>query len=162
VGLLASLQDGGFSTWIRESSWAMFAFLIVHTISMGFLVGTGATIGLRILGIAPGVPLSRLARFTPVMMVGFVVAVISGVLLLIGYPAKAITNPVFYLKLALLTAAIIIFKSTARRLFSDARFDAGPLPAREKILAAACLLLWAGTLTAGKFLAYTHRVLLLY
>ena len=77
-------------------------FLVVislHAIGMGFLAGTACMINLRLLGVAPSVPLARLAAFLPVAWLALVVNAVSGMLLLIGYPTKALTNPVFYLKL---------------------------------------------------------------
>src|SRR5262245_106292 len=103
MAFLIWLQDSVFSTWTRESDWALFAFLIVHTIGMGFLVGTGIVVDLRIIGFVQRIPLSLCARFVRVMAYGLTAAVASGILLVISYPAKALTNPVFYLKLTLLT-----------------------------------------------------------
>ena len=61
--------------------------------------GLAAVLDLRILGVARGVPLVEFGRFRPVLWGGFWVNAVSGVLLLVGYPTKALTNPVFYLKL---------------------------------------------------------------
>lgn len=155
--LLRALQDSAFSTWMRESDWAIFAFLIFHTLGMGVLVGTGVIVNLRILGAARELPLSRLARLIPLMWIGLAVAICSGVLLVIGYPAKALTNPWFYVKLTLLASAIALTRLFAKRLFGDAA-----APPWAKVAAFACTLLWLGGLTAGKFLPYTNRVLLLY
>jgi hypothetical protein len=159
MDLLRALQDGAFSTWIRESDWAIFAFLIVHTLGMGVLVGTGVIVNLRILGAAPQLPLPRLARLIPLMWLGLAVAICSGVLLVIGYPAKALTNPWFYVKLTLLTSAITITRIFAKRLFTESVLAT---PRWAKIAAFACTVLYLGGLTAGKFLPYTNRVLLLY
>ena len=46
-------------------------------------------------------------RYYRAMWAGFWVNAFSGVLLLIAYPTKALTNPVFYLKLALIAVAIV-------------------------------------------------------
>ncbi len=158
---LVWIQDSAFSTWIRESDWALFAFLIVHTISMGFLVGAGIAMDLRILGIAPRVPLALFARLVPVVECGLILAICSGVLLVVGYPAKAITNPIFYLKLALVTASLLLMRALVR-FFANPRSDADVAPNRIKALATLGLLLWFSAVTAGKFLPYTHKVLLVY
>src|SRR5689334_15860005 len=103
------IEQSGLSVWLRESpSLLVFpTVLILHTIGMGFLVGTNAAIDLRIMGFAPGVPILTMQRFFPVMRVGLWVNIFSGVLLLIAYPTKALTNPVFYLKLFLICAALL-------------------------------------------------------
>jgi hypothetical protein len=156
------IQDSPFSTWTRESDWALFAFLIVHTIGMGFLVGTGIVIDLRILGFARRIPLSLMARFLPIMIYGLITAIASGILLVISYPAKALTNPLFYIKLTIILVALLFTRTLARRLFADSRLDAGETPNWAKAIAVLCMLLWIAGLTSGKFLAYTNKMLLLY
>lgn len=149
---IAWVQDSGFATWVRESSWAIFAALIVHTLSMGLLVGTGLAIDARVLGIGRRIPLTGLRQVRPLMAWALPFVAASGLVLVIGYPAKALTNPLFYAKLAILAAAFGITWALARP-------DLRP---RARGLAALSLPLWAAGLTAGKFLAYTHKMLLVY
>ncbi len=162
MAFLLWLQDSAFSTWTRESDWALFAFLIVHTIGMGFLVGTGIAVDLRLLGIAPRVPLPALTRFMPIIGYGLIAAIASGILLVISYPAKALTNPLFYIKLAVLTTALLLTRALVRRVSVDACLDSVAPPTRSRVIAIVCLFLWIGGLTAGKFLAYTNKMLLVY
>src|ERR1700743_3760764 len=108
----AGVEASALSTWIREST-SVFAFpsiLTLHTIGMGFVAGLNGAVDLRILGIAPAVPLLELRRFFPLMWLAFWLNFVSGVLLLIGYPTKAITNPVFYLKLAFIALGVIMLR----------------------------------------------------
>jgi hypothetical protein len=142
------LQDLAFSTWIRESDWAIFAFLIVHTLAMGALAGTGMLLALRTLGIAVAIPQSTLTTLFPVMRWGVAIAIVSGLLLVCGYPAKALTNPLFYAKLSLIVVAWVM------------THKAYALQRRE--LAIAALILWPCAIAAGKFLAYTNKMLLVY
>jgi hypothetical protein len=46
-----------------------------------------------------------MARFLPLLWLAFAINVISGILLLIAYPTKALTNPLFYVKLCLVALA---------------------------------------------------------
>jgi hypothetical protein len=62
---------------------------------MGLLAGMSALVALRILGIVPKVPLIEMRRFFPVVWFGFWLNAASGVAPLIGYPTKALTNPLF-------------------------------------------------------------------
>ena len=96
---------------MRESGLAFFSSLILHAIGMGFLVGAHLATDLRILGVAPGVPFSLTRRFRQVTWAALTVVSASGVLLLVAYPAKALTNPVFYLKLLAATAALLVGRS---------------------------------------------------
>jgi hypothetical protein len=153
------LETTALSTWIRESTsiWAFPAILSLHTIGMGFAAGLNAAVDLRILGFAPTVPLLELRRFLPVMWIGFWVNAVSGVLLLIAYPTKALTNPVFYVKLSFIALALVGIRYIARSVFDDASLDLKPATKRCRLLAIASLVCWTGTITAGRLLAYTYR-----
>ena len=155
MNFLLLIQDSSLSTWIRESDWALFALLIVHTLGMAFLVGTSISMMLRVLGIAAQVPLNLMVRFVPLTTYGLVLAILSGVLLVLSYPAKALTNPVFYFKLVVLAIAFALTRNVMQRAVQ-------PALDRTKIVAALCLLLWLVGTTAGKFLAYTNTMLLVY
>ena len=154
------LEDTPFSIWIRESGPAFFGSLILHSVAMGFVVGVHVSMNLRILGMAPGIPLSLMRRFFPVFWVSLVFVSLSGVLLLIAYPAKALTNPVFYLKLSAIVIALFITRSLAKGVLQDPSYDAEPVPRKARMLAALSLFLWAGAVTSGRFLAYTYKILM--
>jgi len=154
------LESTSLSLWIVGSD-SMFAFpgiLTLHAIGMGFAVGINAALDLRILGVAPGVPIAEMRRFVPVLWFGFWLNAVSGVLLLIGYPTKALTNPVFYLKLDLIAVGMILFVRISRRLFAG---NDGPPPDAAssqplRRLAIVSLICWAGAITSGRLLAYTY------
>jgi hypothetical protein len=84
---------------------------------------------------------------------------VSGVLLLIAYPTKALTNPVFYVKLSLLALAVWLVARIGRTVLRapDASGDASALPPNARWLAAASLAAWVALITAGRLLAYTHK-----
>ena len=154
------LEETPFSTWMRESGPAFFSSLIFHSVAMGFVVGVHVAMNLRILGVAPNVPLSLMRRFFPVLWVSLVVVSLSGALLLTAYPAKALTNPVFYVKLAAILIALFITRSLANGVLQDSSYDAGRAPTKSRVLAALSLLLWAGAITSGRLLAYTYNILM--
>jgi hypothetical protein len=176
------LEATAFSVWMRESP-SVFAFpiiLAVHTIGLGFIAGISVALDLRILGVAPRIPLLEFRRFWPLMWIGLWLNVISGVALIAAYPTKALTNPLFYVKLGLIAAALAILRSVrkvvttseyvpatvdGRHAQSVAAVQLGPaddvLPAMPalrlaKRLAVASLVCWAGAIAAGRFLAYTY------
>jgi hypothetical protein len=162
MNFLLWIQDSLLSTWIRESDWALFALLIVHTIGMAFLVGASISMMMRILGIATQVPLNLLVRFVPLTTFGLVAAILSGIFLVLGYPAKALTNPVFYFKLVVVATAFVLTRKVMLRISSDSNTDVQPVSGRIRMVAALCLALWVVGTTAGKFLAYTNTMLLVY
>jgi hypothetical protein len=155
--LLAFIENSALSEGIRgsESLLAFPGIITLHALGLGFLAGGSAAIDLRILGFAPGISLKAMGRFLPVLWLAFVANAVSGTLLLIAYPTKALTNPLFYIKLCLVALAMgLVYRigSTVLRHPDGGRsVAAGP-----KLLALASLATWIALITAGRFLAYTH------
>jgi len=151
-----AVESTALSTWLRESpSLLAFPFvLILHTVGLAFLVGTSVTLAGRTLGLAPSLPLATLDRYRSVLWAGFWVNACSGVLLLTAYPTKALTNPLFYVKLALIAAALALIAPVLRHV-RHAAAEREP-DGRLKLVAAASLACWAASIFAGRFLAYTY------
>src|SRR5207244_7239645 len=108
-GFFILMEEGGIGKWVRESP-SMLAFptiLALHAFGMGLLAGLNAVMDFRIFGIARRVPISALENLVPVMRFGFWLNAVSGVLLLLSYPTKALTNWVFYLKFTLIALALV-------------------------------------------------------
>ena len=152
------IETSALSTWLRESPslWAFPFVLILHTVGLAVLVGSNVALDVRILGMARGVPLRTLERYGLVMWSGFWLNAVSGVLLLIAYPTKALTNPLFYVKLALIAIGLGMWTKIRSRLHRLPIPEAPVLPPRLKALAVASLICWAAGITAGRLLAYTY------
>jgi len=154
------IEHTELSQWIVGPSMLAFpTILTVHVLGTGFLAGMSAVIALRILGIARQVPLGLLELFYPILWIALAANVVSGTLLLIGYPYKAFTNPLFYAKLLLIALAIYLVVKIRNEVL---RNPGNKQPAdtamwrRAKILAGLSLACWMGVIAAGRFLAYTH------
>ena len=153
MAFTAWLESTALSVWVRESP-SLFAFpfiLIVHAWGMGLVAGANAAIDARILGAAPRIPLAGMDKFYPVMWFGFVINAISGVLLLMGYPTKALTNPDFYLKLGCIAAGMFLMVWLRRNIVRVV----GPMTPKGRIIAALSILCWVGAIISGRLLAYT-------
>jgi hypothetical protein len=158
--VFAWIEQTPLSVFIREDFYFFFVVLIFHALGMALLVGGGLLIGFRTAGLASHAPLHKFRGFFPVMWLGLTLAVISGVLLLISYPAKALTNPVFAVKFICLIGAGLMVREIARRFFPMAA-EGQELPPSARWFGIATLALWVAGVTAGKFLPYTHHVLLM-
>jgi hypothetical protein len=152
------IESLALSVWLRESPsiWAFPFVLILHTVGLAFLVGANVALDVRVLGVARGVPLRTLERFGVVMWTGFWINAVSGVLLLLAYPTKAFTNPLFYVKLVLIGVGLGIAAKLRARLRALPVPEAHVLPPRLQALAVLSLVCWAAGITAGRLLAYTY------
>jgi len=152
------LDQTAVGTAIRQSLWLFPAIETVHLLGMAALVATITVLDLRLLGwIAKAKPISKLAaRVIPLAWLGFAVQLVTGALLFSSEAVKIYGNPAFRLKLLLLLLAgvqALIFQT----------FVSGKLPAwdeREsmpftgKVIGLSSMLLWAGIVTAGRFIGF--------
>jgi hypothetical protein len=157
----AFVENLRLSVWLRESPslWGFPFVLILHTVGLAFLVGSSVAVNVRVLGLAQGVPFGPLSRYFTVMWCGFWVNLVSGLLLLLAYPTKALTNPLFYVKLSFIAVALTLVRRIRAHLQSTLRGSGEP-DAAVRGLAWGCLSCWAVSIAAGRFLAYTHTRLM--
>jgi len=158
---LQAIEDTGFSTWLRESEspFAFYFILLIHTFGLALLVGANAVVDLRLLGVARAIPLAPLQRLFRVMWIGFAMNAVTGILLVLAYPTKSLTNPDFYIKLALIGLAIWVMQKLNTQVFQDSSLSEADMIAKGASLAKYSLFLWFGAITAGRLLAYTYKYL---
>jgi len=148
------------STWVRETEalLGLPGMLFLHTVGMGLLVGTSLVIGLRVMGATPQLPLPLFARFRPLIGWGVIINVVSGLALLLAYPTKALTNPMFYAKLAFILIATLAWRSVMLTAFSGA--TPAVVTARTRRIMLLALFSWFAAVLCGRLLAYTYRHLM--
>jgi hypothetical protein len=155
------LEGLSFSRWIASSTsiWAYPSVLTLHTIGMGLLVGTIVVVDLRILGIAPVIPLAPMESCLPVVWVGFWLNALSGTTLFIAGATRHAVNPFFYIKMTCIALGVVNIQLLRRRVFRNSTsMETEPVPMKDKILAGMSLALWAGAITAGRLMAYYSGV----
>lgn len=152
------LEHSDLSMWIKESMslWPYdILCLSAHAVGMALLVGFSSAIAIRLVGFAPGVPLAPMGQFFPVIYAGFWINALSGTGLFITYPVKAVTNPIFYLKMAGVALALVCIRRIKQEVFgARGRANDRLAPDRGRRPAAALLMVWVVTITAGRLLAY--------
>lgn len=156
IDLLTWIENSALAVWVGESNWGFPISLTLHALGMGFLAGGNLAIALRLQGAAPAIALPTLLRLYPFLWGSAGLSLVSGVMLLSAYPAKALTNGVFFFKLALIALGLWLLAGPVRQVLQHP--DEGRLQAQRRfgLLVA---LIWVSTITAGRFLAYTHHVL---
>ena len=160
MNFLRLIEQSSFSQWVVGSS-SVFAFptiLLFHTIGMGVVVGISAGIDLRILGLAPALPLAPMERFFPLLWVGFWVNAITGVILLAADATTKVMNPDFYVKMACIAIALVTLQKIRKTVLRVPSIDKQPMSANAKLLAATSLFFWLAAITAGRLMAYVGPV----
>jgi hypothetical protein len=149
------LETAALSTWLRESGsvWAYPTVLTAHTLGMAILVGANAALDLRLLGVAPQVPLGPMMGVFRALWTGAALSAVTGLLLFCADATTKGTTTVFFVKLACIASAVAIARVQRRTVYGEGA-DAATVTPAARVLAVASLVLWAGAITAGRFMAY--------
>jgi hypothetical protein len=151
---LVWLQQTAIARWVGESPsiWAYPTILALHTVGLGIVVGINAIVDLRLLGAAPKMPVTALDVLYRPMWFGFALNAVTGCLLFAAGAEWTGVKPLFYVKLALIAAALVLAVRIRRSILeSDAE---AALTGRARALAVASLVLWAAAIFAGRYTAY--------
>ena len=161
LSLIANFEQNGFSVWVRESpSLLAFPFILyLHTLGLAMLAGLNVGLDFWLLarGTIPSFDLKGVYR---IMWLGFAINLLTGLALLAAYPAKALTNGVFYAKLALVVVGVVVLERLKSELTVADGAGGRAVSLHARRLAMLSLFVWAGAIFAGRLLAYTHHILL--
>jgi hypothetical protein len=145
------------SLYFGEAAWTIPTIQAVHIMAVGAVLFSGLWLDMRILGLVGRdqsfAGLSR--RFSPWIGWGILVLLLTGLLLMIAEPTRAITNPYFQIKMAALVVVAIL--TWAMATGAQAHSELWETPERRatpKLVAVVSLLLWAVIVTAGRWIAY--------
>jgi hypothetical protein len=157
--IFAWIESSALSQWVRGSDCicAFPAIVTLHNMGLAFLAGGGILIDLRLIGFASDMPLKPMARFFPLLWLALAVNATTGTLLLIGYPTKGLTNPLFYVKLSLVALAVALAWRIAGDIRRASEIDQKLLAGKLRGIAIVSLAAWIALIVAGRYLAYTHR-----
>jgi hypothetical protein len=153
--MLQRLQDSAFSQWVvgSESILAYPTILTLHTVGLALVVGTAIVVDLRTLGVGEAIPLATLRNLFRIFWLGFGINLASGLVLFASEATTKGTQPVFYIKLALVATGLVVTSAIRRGTFAGHGAETGPTP-RARALAIASLAIWAAAIVAGRLMAY--------
>jgi hypothetical protein len=153
----AWIERTSLSQAIQVTSWSVPAVQTVHILAIAAVMAAALMLNLRLLGIMGSdrsiAEVSK--RFRPVIWWTLPVLLLSGAILIIGEPVRSLENPVFQLKMFLLSMVIILMLAWQVPLRKDSRYwDAGGRSAGIKLIAIVSLALWTSIVCAGRWIAY--------
>jgi len=140
--------------------WLLPIWKTVHYFSIAVVIGVASLVDLRIFGIAKDLPLRPLQRLMRWAVGAFVVAAVSGYVLLRMNPANSIGPPVnlaFAAKLACLVLIglnDVLYLATGLKRQVDGVGAGEPASASAKIVAGVSLALWFGVVYWSRMLTF--------
>lgn len=155
---LAWLHDTSLSIWLRDSTWTEPIVETIHVLTLTLFLGFAVLLDLRLLGIT--MKKRRVSevigQLNPWLFGGFVIMIVTGVLLFSGDPVSFYSTTFFKVKMILLVLAglnVLVFNATIGRKLSDWDVDTHT-PPRAKAAAVVSLVLWIAIIAAGRAIAY--------
>lgn len=152
------LHDTSFSSVIRDSVWTEPIIETIHVLTLTLFLGFAVLLDLRLMGVM----LARrrvsevLDQFNPWLLVGYLIMIVTGVLLFCGDPVSFWSTTFFKAKMIMLVLAglnVLIFNYTVGK--RTAEWDLDPkTPVGAKMAGIISLLLWVGIIAAGRAIAY--------
>lgn len=154
------LAATSLSHTIQTTGWIIPALQTVHILCVAVVFSSAVLVDLRIWRLlGRDEPLPDVARrFLPTIWPVLLVLLVTGSLLIIGEPRRALLNSTFYLKMALLALAIVLTAALQRSIASSPNFWDRDLTRRiaGRFAATVSILVWCGILFAGRWIAYTQ------
>jgi len=158
---LESIENSAFSSYIRETPSVLgySTVLALHTFGMAFLVGLSGVIALRVLGVIPELPLNPLKKLMPVIIVGFWVNAVTGVILTSLAAVSLSRNWDFWMKLAAIVVAIVALTKMRHAAFTTPPLpDDAPASAAARRWAKVMLFFWGLAVVGGRLTAYATYI----
>ena len=160
-------MPGGLADWLqalaawpvagffRDSTIAYATLNAAHIFSIGLLVGSIATLDLKVLGLFRHVPLGAIASpLARVAATGVLLAATTGFLLFSVRPLTYAQNPAFLIKISLVALGIgnaVLLRT--KRNWVDA-IEGEPIADSVRAAAFGSLLIWAAAVLAGRWIGF--------
>ncbi|MFK7862634.1 MAG: hypothetical protein AB8B95_00260 [Pseudohongiellaceae bacterium] len=154
---LADIAAGSFlNQWIQTTYWLWPVLEIVHFLGLSLLIGGLLVVDLRMIGVNQTLDLRATHQMLPVVLLGFVINAITGVLFFYGDPMRYSVNIGFQIKMALILFAGLNAAFFHLRLSSAiAAGDGNPPPSFQvKLAGSISLATWAAVLLLGRLIPY--------
>jgi hypothetical protein len=139
-------------SWVRfiSGSWFLYpAISVLHYFTIFWVVGTIALVDLRILGLAGRSQTASewIDQLAPWTWTAMAICLVTGSLMFLTGAGEFIFSGMFLGKMAATVVAVVLAVVVHR---GARKWDRAPsIPGSAKVLAAACLVVWFGTILLG-------------
>ena len=154
--LTEEMMASNLTQWIQATYWLWPILEIFHFFGLTLLMGGLIIVDLRMIGFFSDIRLEEVKKLLPLVIFGFLVNLITGVLFLFGDPSRYSINIGFQIKMILVLLAgcnAAIYHLKVEPLFSNLNLT-DRLPLVIKITGFTSLTLWTGVLLLGRLIPY--------
>ena len=153
--LLAWLEATGVARMVQESTWGYPIVLSLHAVGMAILAGIVLMMNFRVLGLAPGIPLSAMRPMFRFALAGLLINAVTGSMLFVANADAFYESTPFRLKMLSLLVGLTLWLQMSRSML----VPAGPAQSRLqsnriRLMAALSTLAWISVVVMGRLIAY--------
>jgi hypothetical protein len=150
------MEQTAYVEWMQTSLYGYPSMLTGHAIGLALTVGIALMADLRLLGLYPTLPLTRLSGLLGLAWAGLALNTVTGLMI---FPTQATTyveNVAFVTKMLCVVLGAVTVFLTQRTLARDAGAweAAGEVGANGRNLAIASVVFWVMAVATGRFIAY--------
>jgi len=148
MGFLVWLEESSLGIFIRESLWGYPIVLSSHAVGMATVMGVVVALNFRALGYAKDISMLAFDKLFIIGWIGFVINLVSGLILFCNTPTTYFFQGSFQLKIAFIVAGGILMKvvmNSARGVGAEDMM---------KVYSGACIACWFGGVITGRLMAY--------
>ncbi len=145
------------SALIGEVAWIVPAVQSLHILAISVVVAGVFLIDLRLLGAfgeSDGIA-AYTRRYLPWVWWALAVLLVTGAIMIVSEPVRALRNTTFVVKMVLIVVAVTLTGATQRPLKADPDFWRDH-KTRARALALASLTVWVAVIACGRWIAYTQ------
>jgi hypothetical protein len=154
--LVPFVAGSPLNTWIVSSYQVWPALEIIHFLGITLLFGGLLVIDLRMAGYVKSINPVTVYKLVPVVVLGFSLCLVTGILFFYGDPATYAGNLMFQLKVLLIMIAglnVLLYNWKVSPLMVTWT-SSTPSPAIAKLVAYASLGIWTAVLLCGRLIPY--------
>jgi len=157
--LSLTLEQTNISQSLQGVEWVVAVVQTIHILAVCTLMTAMMLSNFKALGIMKRsdvlYPLASALKGPA--HIALLILILTGLVMIIGEPARALLNPIFQLKMLLLLAAIFcsVFVAIQHKKLENNFFSHSGQTLMPKLIAIISIGLWLSILFAGRWIAYT-------
>jgi hypothetical protein len=156
------LSTADLSIWIATNLWVIPTIQSIHILAIGVITGSVLMLDLRLLRAAnhDQTLVETTKRYSPWLWGSLAVLFVTGLLMIIGEPARELLSLSFWLKMVLIVIGagfIAAFQASLKRNHVRWERELVTLPS-TKAWAVVTLLIWAAIIVLGRFIAWDAQI----
>lgn len=159
--LIEVLKNSDLNAFITSNYWVWPTLEMIHFLGLCLVLGSLLIVDLSVIGFARGISLKLVDKFVIATLIGFALNAVTGVLFVVGDPARYFQNIAFKIKVLLIIFAgfnALYFTFRVRPRIAAGSDDFRAIGKDAKISTALSLTFWTSIIVLGRLIPYVEEL----